>query len=200
MDTRKLEQLYVNWPTEKLVEASVLLADEYDPSATALMRQVLDQRGVAEAEIESIAASLRPGRSHGRHLGDIRGWLLVFIVWSAATSIVATVTGLLALLGSDHWVRAVAAMVVIGIGGYGSYCATILVKRRADGPVHARRWLLAGALASMVAAALEYAVSGDWPPGSGRGVLFAALWIPYLSRSRRVACVYEVSPKGIEPS
>lgn len=190
MNTRDLDQVYAGWPTEKLVEAVVLRPDEYNSEATALMKHVLDGRGVLQDEIDAIAAGLRSGRTDDRQLGDIAGWLLVFIVWTAVSSTFGIIMGPRMLLGSEHGITAAIGLLVVGASIYGGYCASLLGLRRHDAPAHARRWLISLVVTAVLAAVAEYVRDGDVVSGPGRPIVFSAIWLAYLSRSKRVAQVY----------
>ena len=185
-----LEQLYAGWPTEKLVEAVVLRADDHTTQTTALMKSVLDQRGVRQEEIDAIAAGLRSGPADDRQLGDIAGWLLVFIAWTAVSSTFGIILGTRMLLGSEPGLPAAIALLMVGTSIYGGYCASLLVQRRHDAPAHARRWLISLVVTAVLTAVAEYAADGDVVSGPGRPIVFAAIWLTYLARSRRVAHVY----------
>jgi hypothetical protein len=190
MDTAELQQLYAGWPTEKLVTAAVIRPDEYNPAAIAVMRRVLDQRGVSRTEIDSIAATLRLEDRNHSEVASIRGWLLVFVLWSAASSAVAIVIGLLLLVVSDHALRAVGAVLVVGMGIYGGYCTSLLARRDHEALSHARRWLIGLAVIAVLRSAIEYVIAGHAPSGSGTPIVFAGIWLTYLARLERVRRVY----------
>lgn len=191
MERAELEATYSTWSTERLVNGAVVCPEEYNPDAVASMRQVLERRGVSPQEIDAIASTMRRGNGTRRPLSSIAGWLLAFIVWSAMSSAVGLVTGLVMLVGSDHVARTIAAGLWIAASAYGGFCASRLAKRAPEAPLHARRWLLALAATGALATVVEYSLRGEVLSGAARPILFAAGWLTYLTRSRRVACVYQ---------
>ena len=194
------EQPYAGWSTERLVEAAILQRDRHDRAAQRAMQEELERRAVSREEIEAIAGRLRQSAPGDPELCKIGGWLLAFIVWAGLSSVFGVLTGLMVLLASDHPLRTAIAALMAGTSAYGGYCVSVLAQRQRNAPVLARQWLIAVAVTGTLAAAVEYVLSGGIPSGAGRPLLFAAIWIPYLSRSRRVACVYGTGDAPVQRS
>jgi hypothetical protein len=191
-DRADLEAIYRRWPTGKLVLASTRDADQYDAAALPIMQRVLDERGLSPEELACAVVDI-----DGPDLSRVTGWLAFFIF---QVVIGATTELLVAFLGpADSRARLAWSIVGIALSLYGFWCAALLIRRRPLAPTHARLWILLNVSVTLIAAALaflanEHSVDEPTLTAALRSLFFAAVWLRYLSASKRVAAVYTSGP------
>jgi len=187
-DPADLEAIYRRWPTGKLVLASTRDADQYDAAALPIMRRVLDERGLSPEELADAVVE-----ADGPDLSRVTGWLAFFIFQVVMG---ATAQLLFAFVEpADSPARLAGSIVGIASSLYGFWCAALLLRRRPVAPTHARLWMLLNLSATLTITALAFVAnerSVDEPTLTAalRSLFFAAIWLRYLSASKRVAAVY----------
>ena len=187
----ELERRYGQWSTEDLIEAVTRKSDEYIPRAIDVMRRLLDARGVPESEVLSIQTRLGSVQEDERgRLDRVRGWLLVFVLVVALSSLSQLVAaGTLAAAPWSLWPSMM--LLLFGVTGiYGVYVTLLLVRKKKRAPVHARHWIVMALLANLASAVFLYIMLGEVPTNALGSALFVAVWLTYLDQSKRVANVY----------
>jgi len=157
-------------------------------------RLVAHQDCAPTGECPLCGSAFEPGRAlesalgapgAGSKLDGIRGWLLLFAIQLSFAAVFALVSGVVVLLQSSTSAGVFGGAVSAVLGAYGGYCVRLLWEKDPTAPIHAQ-WLLAlGALLPLAAGAVAGNVAG-----AGRGLIWWAIWGPYLWRSKRVAAVY----------
>jgi Protein of unknown function (DUF2569) len=190
-DPADLEAIYRRWPTEKLVRASTREADQYDAATLPIMQRVLDERGLSPEELSRSVAE-----ADGPDLSRVTGWLAFFIFQVVMGATAELLFAFLEL--ADSPARLAGSIVGMALSLYGFWCAALLIRRRPLAPTHARLWMLLNLSATLIAAALaflanEHSVDEPTLTAALRSLFFAAIWLRYLSASKRVAAVYTAS-------
>lgn len=198
----RLEEIYEQWSTERLLKALEIEAEQYRPDALPVMRRVLESRGLPDAEVQARTSDLQSEQqSEDRRLARMRGWLLVFIAIVGLNALSELGMALVAAASDAHWTFRVVAVLFSTVALYGLYSMYLLVRRRSSAPAHARRWILLSFVATAIWAVISYAVAGagvvDLTVLLGPA-FFMAVWIAYLSESKRVAAVYGMKTEKIE--
>ena len=139
----ELKTIYANWPVERLTEAFANDRASYQPEAIEVMRQVLTERGVADADIERARAAARRStpesrvgqalrEKHPRIIGRRLVALLVDTVFSVGILLLADL-----VLGNDvyqstlwMWLLLASAYYVVGEGKFGATPGKALVGLR----------------------------------------------------------------------
>ena len=156
------------------------------------MQRVLDERGLSPEEVARAVADI-----DGPDLSRVTGWLAFFIFQVLIAATAQLLFALFAPAGSPA--RLAESIVGIAVSLYGFWCAALLIRRRPLAPTHARLWMLLNLSATLIAAALAFLAndnSVDEPTLTAalRSLFFAAIWLRYLSASKRVAVVYTNRP------
>lgn len=188
-----LKRRYAQWATEDLVEAVTFEAGGYVPGAVAVMRNVLDARNVSESESLRIQSDIQAEReAEATRLGRIRGWLVVFIVLVAVSSLFDLLLGFVIVGGSGS--SLLMGLLVGGAGAFGGYVTFSLIRRQPAAPAYAQAWIV-------MTLCIDLILTG--PSGNLLGsVLSALIWVWYLEESKRVAHVYGTDRYGscVQPS
>jgi hypothetical protein len=187
--TEELRRIHAAWSEERLVRAAFVDADEYSPQAVVIMRQTLEARGVSSDDIASMLAAVQPDDIGGPNLNAVRGWLLVFVIWSGIVSAVGFVSSLVLVIGGEGYARAI-GVAGLAVSVYGGYCSYVMAAADSGAPSHARRWLIGLALYGVATMTVALLAEPELSSGAGRPLIFALIWLPYLSYSKRVAAVY----------
>ena len=195
MNEADLDEIYAQWPTEKLVKAITLEADQYTAAAMPAMRRALDARGLSESALNALAAEIRADHdTELQRMSRIRGWLLVFILYVAGNSLFLLGIGYELAVTAPVRILRLEAVPAVVFGLYGLFCASILIAKRPEAPQRVRRLLvlefffgLVGAVLVFAMAVLQYFAAGSVSPDAltltgaailGLGVF--VLWIIYL--------------------
>jgi hypothetical protein len=192
-DPEALEQIYRQWPIEKLARALTIERDQYNPEAIPAMRRALESHGLSQEQLGAVFAEV--GAEHGattERLSRIRGILLLFIVIVAINSLIDLFTSLTFAAApptAPNMLRLFAVPFVI-LGLYGLCCCFLLLRRKSRAPQHARRWLVWSFVVGTAVAVLNFVIAGEVSLGAAGPAVFALVWLGYLSDSRRVALVY----------
>jgi hypothetical protein len=124
------------------------------------------------------------------------GWLLLFMVTVAVNVVTGLVFGLLLVLaGEDSFERGY-GLVIATVGAYGAVCLRLL-KRRDPRALRHSKGLMVVWLASSIMVALSTEAVGRSSAGTGRPLLLALIWLPYLQYSKRVAMIYSGSTSRV---
>lgn len=115
----------------------------------------------------------------------IGGWLAVFVVLLPISSVVTIVTGATLILRGRTTPVALAGVIALVTGLAGGWVSRLMLGLSSSAPRRATQWLVANAVAGLLLGTLLNDLNG-----AGRGVISAAIWGAYLSRSRRVANTY----------
>ena len=119
------------------------------------------------------------------------GWLLLFMVTVAVNVVTGLISGLLLVLGGADSFERGYGLVIATVAAYGAFCLQ-LFKRHEREPRALRhaKWLMVVWMASSILLAVSAEAAGRDSSGTGRPLLFALIWLPYLQYSKRVARIY----------
>jgi serine/threonine protein kinase len=172
------------WSSERLI-AALHQVDHYDPASLRVIMRELDTRGVFRAGLNALSSSGEATQAGTpRRLGQIRGWLLVFLVLMALGSAATGFIGVWAL-ALKEWRTATFGLLV---GGYGLFAVASLFRHQPAARRHASLWLTAWIAVFAIPIVRSPALAGKI--GSYLPILFPALWLMYLRRSTRVAAIF----------
>jgi hypothetical protein len=191
-DEEALAEVYRRWQTEDLVRAVTADAAEYTPEALRRLRQELARRDVAAEEQQAVAEQ---EKERGRKLVGIRGWLGFFLLLLGSNSLrvlwiffpLAVTPGMAPLLRAYMLGR-------VALGVLGIAACVLLVARTRRTPQWAAAWLIL----NMILGVASIAFTGD-PLSAASPLLAGALWLSYLSMSKRVKATYGEAPDEDEP-
>jgi cytochrome bd-type quinol oxidase subunit 1 len=202
--TTHLAALYGSWTPERLIAAVSRRRDEYRPESLAIMEEELRKRGIAPEAVACIVAGIQQSEQEQiASLAGVRGWLLFFVAILVIHALVLLkelldAAALVPLLLEKPPVATNSSTVLVwgymaGLAVLFPFCVFVIVAMLLKKPYApgAARWYLLFALISMATGAfLSSEPAGAVFPGLG-----AALWLAYLTTSKRVAATYGSSDR-----
>lgn len=191
---QKLATRYSAWPSEDLLRATMVEPHQYTAEALELMSNELERRNCPLPQRQELLETIARGSAEeDRRFTGIKGLLALMIFVIAGNSIVllaGAANG--AFQGSSSlgpWLLTVAQACQ---GIFGLVVCTLLVRKSSQAPRHAASWFLLNATVT-VAVFLDFSL-GSGQIQSGRypltTALSCALWLTYLSTSKRVKATY----------
>ena len=125
----------------------------------------------------------------------VPGWLLLFMVTVAVNVVTGLVFGLLLVLAGEDSFERLYGLVIATVAAYGASCLRLLKRREPRALRHAKGLMLVW-IASGIVVAVSTEAAGRDSSGTGRLVLFALIWLPYLHYSKPVARIYREHSAG----
>jgi TonB family protein len=188
---------YDRWSTEQLLDA-LATGEDQDSATIRAMIRALHARGVL--------GELSRAAEEARRLRGIRGWLLVFVVFTAVLTLNLAYSVLDPMIGGR---QTLFAALGLPLSVYGGYTFFLLAAKRPRAPAHARLWLAlvaASMTLPIVVSVVDFGlmafggvITADDLAGLGLYMLIALAWMAYVSRSRRVAHTYGSARAGDTP-
>jgi len=204
VDPARLRAQYEEWPDDRLLRALALERDDFSSAALAIMENVLDGRGLAAPDLQDRREELRAARRQSdaeRHaeLDGVKGFLFLFILIVGFNSLFDIAAGIRQWLWAGAWLLQVAGLPQLALGAFGLFCAVALATRMRVAPAVARVWLVASLVIDLEMSVVDYVVSGEVLASPAGTAVFAALWLSYLARSKRVQVVYGHGDGSLSP-
>lgn len=190
-DEEALAEVYQRWETEALVRAVTVEAADYTPGALRRLRQELERRNVEVAEQQAIEEQ---EKERGRQFVGVKGFLILLILIIGLNSL--RVLAELPLVQAPQVPPLVRAYTVgrMVLGALGlAACALLMVRNR-----RAPRWAAAWFILNMILGVVSAVFTANPFPGLSP-LLGGALWLSYLSTSKRVKATYGKAPEEEEP-
>ena len=200
MNIKEFDELmkrYNSMSTEDLIKAVTIDRKDFKLEAIKLIEKELTLRNVpldqaqeAQKKIEQ-EEMIKESQLHG-----VRGWLLIFIIILAVNSIFIIVSGVITLTKIKNmpgFILFISLLMPL-VGCYGFFSSILLFKRNETAPAHARRWLIANLVCSLlyIIVIFEFSINKYLLVLSGvSSLIFAIIWISYLKASRRIALTYQ---------
>lgn len=216
-DPDKLEQLYKEWPIQKLARALAVECDQYEPKAILAMRRAMESHALSQEQLATLFDDIASeDRVATDRLSHIRGLLLLFIVLVGMMSVVYLLSAFeltfafserrgevfmysideqhvqfgSAFSGVDWPDVIVAALTLASFGLYGLYSCFLLLRRSNRATRHVRLWLTRSCGLFALVGVFHFIRSGEVYIVAAAPAVFTLMWLTYLSDSKRVALVY----------
>jgi len=186
---------YQSMPTDDLLAATGVHRADYQPEALDLMEKELASRNISVDYKDQVVDKIKQQETvRDDQLRGIRGWLIVFLIVFALGSLRWLLEGIAALVEVQSFLQFLLVLPQPVVGGWGLFVLALLMAKKPSAPRHAIRWLIT-VLAYRLVYGLVTVMSIGGVSSSEAGLLvlsFAgnALWLTYLSSSRRVAVTY----------
>lgn len=186
----ELAARYQKWQTEELVHAVTLDAEDYTPEALDLMNQELERRGSPVAQrSELVEAVAQESERQLRQYAGVRG-LLVWMVLVIAINSVMALLGALRFLETPLVIYQVFAIAEGSLGVLGVVACVYLMQRKSNAPSYARTWFLLAMTIGLAEALYSFSEAGMSVSVPIGNMAVCALWLSYLSASKRVKATY----------
>lgn len=189
---------YRAWPSEELLRAVTIEPHEYTAEALELIDNELSRRNCSALQRqESFDTATRESDEEARSFTGVKG-LLAFMVLVIAANSIAALTGAVSYLfqGSPPLLAAwVLILIKVCQGGFGLVVCALLISRNPRAPRYAATWFLLAMTISVAASlySLYIGQAGAYPLSA---VAVNALWLSYLSTSKRVKATYKSKDAG----
>ena len=133
------------------------------------------------------AATSSAGQSVDPDLAQIHGWLLLFLVTLSINAVTGILIGALQAWAMEDATLRLLGALFIAVSLLGGWSLQRMWARDPAGPTYAQ-WYMGLSAGLMLMTGIT---AGDPISGSGRGLVYWAIWGTYLLRSKRVAAVYQ---------
>lgn len=188
---------YRAWSSEDLLRAATLEPDGYTAEALELINDELARRGCAVPQRQELLETVtRKSDEETRSITGVRGLLALMVVVIAMSSI-----AVLADAGShvfpDGPLLAPWFFVVTGAcqGVFGLAVCALLLSRNPRAPRYAVTWFLLSMTFSVAVSLYSYLYTDEAGVYPLSTLVAGALWLTYLSTSKRVKATYK--PHGV---
>lgn len=186
---------YKSWSNDELIRTATIDKKDYLPEALALIITELGKRGVSHDDIDEIANNQAAVDKDDRinKLTGVGGWLLFFttLIIISVTYTFANTVVWYANDPTTGWL----IVPELALALYGSYVLFLLFAWRSTAPKHAAWWMVSLLVYNLFSLWLLYAETKTIEVFvfAVRPFLFAAIWLVYLKRSKRVFFTYRTN-------
>jgi hypothetical protein len=185
-------------PSEDLLRALTIEPHEYTAEALELINHELSRRNCSAPQRQELLESVRrESDEEVRSFAGVRG-LLAFMVFGITASSIAVLARAGSYVFQDGPSLAPWLFILIGAcqGGFGLVVCALLISRNPRAPRFAATWFLLTMTISVAESLFSYLYTGQigtYPLSTLTG---SALWLSYLSTSKRVKATYEPRDAG----
>jgi uncharacterized membrane protein len=169
---------------------------EYTAEALELINNELARRNYSPPQRQELLETVtRKGTEEARNFTGIRGFLALMVFLIASNSVAALArAGSYTFQGSPLLVPWVFIITGACQGAFGLVVCALLIGRNPRAPRYAATWFLLAMTFSVAASLYSYFYTGQAGVYPLPTLVGCALWLTYLSTSKRVKATYR--PKG----
>jgi hypothetical protein len=189
----ELEARYRAWSSEDLLRAATIEPHEYTAEALELLNSELARRDCsAPQRQELLEAVTRETDEKAKTFTGVRGFLALLIVLITVNSIVALARAE-SLAFQDSHLPAPWFSIIPGAcqGVFGLVVCALLIGRSQRAPRYAATWFLLNMTYSVTSFFYFYFYAGQADVYRLSNLIACALWLTYLSTSKRVKATYK---------
>jgi hypothetical protein len=194
----ELTARYRTWPSNDLLRAVTIEPHEYTAEALELINDELARRNCSAPQRQELLETLTSeSAEETRSFTGVRGFLALMVLVIAANSITALArAGSFVFQGSPLLVPWVLILIGACQGVFGLVVCALLISRSPRAPRYAATWFLLAMTIGVVASLYSYFYT-DQAGAYPLSILVAsALWLSYLSTSKRVKATYKSKDVG----
>lgn len=189
---------YRTWPSNELLRAVTIEPHEYTAEALELINDELVRRNCSAPQREELLETVtRESGEEVRSFTGVRGFLALMVLVIAVNSIIVLArAGSLIVQGSPLLVPRLFILVGAFQGIFGLVVCALLISRSPRAPRYAATWFLLAMTIIVAGSLYSYFYSGQAGGYPLSGLVVSALWLSYLSTSKRVKATYKSKDFG----
>lgn len=195
----ELAARYRAWSSEDLLRAATIEPHEYTAEALELINNELAKRNCSAPQRQELLETItRESDKEAKNFTGVKGFLALMVLLIAANSVAALARAVSFIFQDIPFLIPWGFFIIAGacLGAFGLVVCALLIGRNPRAPRYAATWFLLAMTFSVAASLYSYFYTGQAGVYPLATLVGCALWLTYLSTSKRVKATYRSKGDG----